>query len=171
MALRLGSFPERSCLMTARLYVFIVLLVALPAGCSYNPGYIPEVVPGGPIVQEHAKPRLGYFSDFDPKACKLEVTPDGVVTAPLGAQIVLIGTVSDKDGQPRRSRRIEWLVDGPGDIIEVDESGFYAGRGYKVDNKYAVTYTKYFGANITGGNKDPRDDVVISPGQTFCRVS
>jgi hypothetical protein len=157
--------------MTARPYIFTVLLVALSAGCSYNPGYFPEIVPPGPIVQEHAKPRLGSFSDFDPKACKLEVTPDGMVTAPLGAQIVLVGTVSDKDGQPRRSRRIEWLVDGPGDIIEVDESGFYAGRGYKVDNKYAVTYTKYFGNTITRGNKDPRDDVTICPGQTFCRVS
>ena len=142
--------------MTARPLLLIVFLVTLPLGCSYNPGYLPYTLPGGPIVQEHAKPSgPGFFNDFDPKACKLEVTPDGMVTAPLGAEIVLVGTVSDKDGQPRRSRRIEWVVEGPGNIVEVDESGFYPGRGYKVDNKYAVTYTKYFGANITRGNKDP----------------
>jgi uncharacterized repeat protein (TIGR01451 family) len=158
--------------MTARSVIFVLLLAAVPAGCSYNPGYFPYTIPGGPITQDHAKPSgPGYFKNFDPKACKLDVTPDGIVTAPLGASIVLVGTVSDKDGTPRRSRRIEWVVDGPGNIIEVDESGFYPGRGYKVDNKYAVSYTNYFTKNFTRGNADPRSDVTISPGQTFCVLS
>jgi hypothetical protein len=152
--------------------VFVALLALLPAGCfnSHNPGYFPYYLPGGPIRQEHAKPRFGFFRDFDPKACRLEVTPRDA-TAPLGSQIVLVATVSDTDGQPRRSRRVEWLLEGPGNIIEVDESGVYAGRGYKVDNRYAVTYTRYAGATITRGNDDPKDDVEICPGQTFCVVT
>jgi uncharacterized repeat protein (TIGR01451 family) len=142
------------------------------AGCSHNPGYFPYLIPGGPIVQEHAKPGgHGYFRNFDPKACKLEVTPNQQITAPLGSQVVLVGTVYDKDGQPRRSRRVEWIVDGPGNIVEADESGVYPGRGYKVDNKYAVGYTSYITKTITRGNDDPGDDVIIAPGQTFCVLS
>lgn len=153
----------------------IAALLALAAtGCfsSHNPGYFPYYWPGGRIQQEHAKPRgFGYFRDFDPKACRLEVTPSGTATAPLGAQLVLVATVSDKTGQPRRSRRVEWMIEGPGSIIEVDEAGLYAGRGYKVDNKYAVSYTDYTSHTITRGNDDPKDDVAICPGQTFCVVS
>lgn len=152
------------------LLVFAAAVWAGGAGCSYNPGYVPYTLPGGPIIQEHAKPRFGFFRDFDPKACRLDVTPRDA-TAPLGSQIVLVATVYDKDGQPRRSRRVEWILEGPGNIIEVDEAGLYAGRGYKVDNKYAVTYTDYIRHTITRGNNDPKDDVEISPGQTFCVIS
>lgn len=140
------------------------------AGCSYNPGYFPYLLPPGRISQEHAKPRFGYFKNFDPKACRLEVNPPQT-TSPPGSTVVLVATVYDKDGTPRRDRRVEWLVDGPGNIIEVDESGLYAGRGYKVDNKYAVSYTNYTSHCITRGNDDPRDDVNIAPGQTFCVLS
>lgn len=150
--------------------VFLPLVAALAAGCSYNPGYFPHVLPGGHISETHAKPRFGVFSDFDPKANRIEVTPQDA-TAPLGAQIVLVATVYDKDGDPRRSRRVEWILEGPGSIIEVDEAGLYAGRGYKVDNKYGVTHTAYTSHTITRGNDDPKDDVEICPGQTFCVVS
>src|SRR5438094_6805490 len=153
-----------------RAWLLVAALAAAP-GCAYNPGYFPYYLPGGHIKQEHAKPGgFGYFRNFDPKACKLEVTPQNA-TAPLGSQVVLVATVYDKDGQPRRSRRVEWVLDWPDNIIEAHESGFYPGRGYKVDNKYAVTYTSYRTKTITRGNDDPKDDVTICPGQTFCVVS
>jgi uncharacterized repeat protein (TIGR01451 family) len=159
--------------MSARIAALIaVALLLATTGCSHNPGYFPYLVPGGPIVENHAKPGgPGYFRDFDPKACKLEITPNQQINAPLGTQVVLVGSVLDKDGQARRSRRVEWLLDGPGNIIEADESGVFPGRGYKVDNKYAVTYTNYVTKTITRGNNDPGDDVVIAPGQTFCVIS
>jgi uncharacterized repeat protein (TIGR01451 family) len=151
--------------------LLVAAVLAAGPGCAYNPGYFPWLIPGGHIKQEHAKPGgLGYFNNFDPKACKLDVTPQNA-TAPLGSQIVLVATVYDKDGQPRRSRRVEWVLEGPGNIIEADESGFYPGRGYKVDNKYAVTYTSYRTKTITRGNDDPKDDTTICPGQTFCVIS
>jgi len=148
------------------------VLAVVAAGCfnSHNPGYFPNLLPGGRIEQSHAKPRFGFFRDFDPKAHRLEVTPKDA-TAPLGTQIVLVATVYDKDGDPRRSRRVEWMLEGPGSIIEVDEAGLYAGRGYKVDNKYGVTYTRYVSHTITRGNDDEKDDVELCPGQTFCVVS
>ncbi|MBN9121623.1 MAG: hypothetical protein J0I06_21165 [Planctomycetes bacterium] len=158
--------------MSARTAALLLAALALSAaGCSYNPGYFPWIVPPGPIQQTHAKPRLGYFHNFDPKAVRLGVTPGGQANAPLGSQILLVATVYDKDGQPRRDRRVEWMIDGPGNIIEADESGIYAGRGYKVDNKYAVTYTSYIPKKITRGNDDEKDDVAVEPGQTFVVIS
>ena len=152
--------------------LFVAALSFAGAGCSYNPGYFPHLIPGGPISETHAKPPgHGYFKNFDPRACKIEVCPGPQVTAPLGSQIVLVATVFDKDGQPRRSRRVEWIVEGPGNIVEADESGIYPGRGYKVDNKYAVSHTSYTTRTITRGNDDAGDDVIISPGQTFCVLS
>lgn len=158
--------------MTRSIAAVLAAVAALAAGCSHNPGYFPYLLPGGVIRQTHAKPRgPGYFRNFDPKAVRLVVSPGQQVNAPLGSQVVLVGSVLDRDDQPRRSRRIEWLLDGPGHIVEADESGVFPGRGYKVDNKYAVTYTNYFTKTITRGNTDPGDDVVIAPGQTFCVVS
>ncbi|AMV23694.1 Large cysteine-rich periplasmic protein OmcB precursor [Gemmata sp. SH-PL17] len=159
--------------MFARLAALVlVAAVAGIGGCSYNPATFPYWLPPGRVEQTHAKPRgFGYFRDFDPKACRLEIKPSGNATAPLGSQIVLVATVYDKEGVPRRDRRVEWMIEGPGNIVEADESGFFAGRGYKVDNKYAVTYTSYVPKNITRGNDDPKDDVAVEPGQTFVVIS
>jgi uncharacterized repeat protein (TIGR01451 family) len=144
------------------------------AGCfgvSQNPSYFPFLLPTGDIIRTHAKPPgLGYFSDFDPHACRLEVRPlDG--TNPVRTQHVLIATVYDDKDQPRRNRRVEWMVEGVGNIVEVDESGYFPGRGYKVDNKYAVSYTDYCEHKVTRGNANPNDDFVIRPGQTWCVIS
>lgn len=159
--------------MFTRTAALILATLAFSAtGCSYNPGSFPYLLPPGPVMQTHAKPRgFGYFRNYDPKATRLDVKPGGQANAPLGSQIVLVATVYDKDGQPRRDRRVEWMIDGPGNIVEADESGLYAGRGYKVDNKYAVTYTKYVPNKVTRGNDDEKDDVAIEPGQTFIVIS
>ena len=63
------------------------------------------------------------------------------------------------------------MLEGAGNIIEVDESGCFPGRGYKVDNKYAVSYTDYLEHHVTRGNADPDDDFVIRPGQSWCVIS
>ena len=74
-------------------------------------------------------------------------------------------------GKPRRNRRVEWMLEGVGNIVEVDESGYLPGRGYKVDNKYAVSYTDYCEHRIDRGNDNPNDDFVIRPGQSWCVIS
>ncbi len=144
------------------------------AGCfgiSQNPSYFPHLLPTGDIIRTHARPPgLSYFSDFDPHARRLEVRPL-TATSPVQTQHVLIATIYDEKGEPRRNRRIEWMLEGAGNIIEVDESGYFPGRGYKVDNKYAVSYTDYCEHRITRNNPNPNDDFVIRPGQSWCVVS
>jgi uncharacterized repeat protein (TIGR01451 family) len=148
--------------------------VCLLAGCfgiTQNPSYFPHLLPTGDIIRTHAKPPgPGYFANFDPHAVRLEVRPLEA-TGPVRTQHVLIATVYDEKGEPRRKRRVEWMLEGAGNIVEVDESGFFPGRGYKVDNRYAVSYTDYHEHIITRGNADPNDDFVIRPGQSWCVIT
>src|SRR3979409_1515690 len=81
-------------------------------GVTQNPSYFPHLLPTGDIVRTHAKPPLwGYFSNFDPHACRLEVRPIEA-TNPVQTQHVLIATVYDDKGVPRRHRRVEWMLEG-----------------------------------------------------------
>jgi uncharacterized repeat protein (TIGR01451 family) len=154
--------------------VLLACALGLSVGCfgvSQNPFYFPHLLPAEDIIRTHAKPPgISYFSNFDPHACRLEVRPLDA-TNPVQTQHVLIATVYDEKGKPRRNRRVEWMVEGAGNIIEVDESGYFPGRGYKVDNKYAVSYTDYCEHKVTRGNANPNDDFVIRPGQTWCVIS
>ncbi len=154
------------------LIIACVLLVQVGClGITQNPVKFPYFLPTGNIEFTHAKPPgLGYFTNFDPFACRLEVRPKEISQAVGGSQ-VLIATIYDNSGQPRRARRVEWMLEGKGHIIEVDESGYYAGRGYKVDNRYAVSYTSYKEHTFTRGNGNPTDDFIIRPGQTWCVIT
>jgi uncharacterized repeat protein (TIGR01451 family) len=148
--------------------------LALLAGCvggSHNPSYFPDLLPFGDIARTHAKPvGPGYYSDFDRHACRIECYPLEA-TNPVHTQHVLIATVFDSNGQPRRDRRVEWMLEGVGQFVEVDESGWLPGRGYKVDNKYAVSYTSFFEHHISRNNGNPNEDFVIHPGQTWCVIT
>lgn len=157
---------------TRQVVRLLLALAALPAagcfGVSQNPSYFPFYLPTGDIIRTHAKPPgHGYFANFDPHAVSLEVTPLEA-TGPTKSQFLIVAAVADENGQPRRSRRVEWLVEGVGQIIEVDESGYFAGRGYKVDNRYAVSYTDY--KEHTLRTADGRE-VCIQPGQSWCVIT
>ncbi|MGL6072808.1 MAG: hypothetical protein ACRC8S_01475 [Fimbriiglobus sp.] len=155
------------------LMILSVLASTLAAGCmgvTANPSYFPFYLPPGDVVPTHAKPAgQGYFNDFDPKAYRIEISP--TQTNPTtGSDVVLIATVFDKDSQPRRSRRVEWILEGPGEILEVDESGVFAGRGYREGNHRAVSYTSYREHNFDRGTRQESDDYTIFPGQTWLIV-
>src|SRR5262249_17079351 len=139
-----------------RTLLFVLLTAGLGplAGCfgiSQNPSYFPRLLPTGDIIRTHAKPPgWGYFTNFDPHACRLEVRPlEG--TNPVQTSHVLIATIYDEKGVPRRNRRVEWMVEGVGNIVEVDESGYFPGPGDKGYNKYAVSYTDYCRHRINRG--------------------
>jgi uncharacterized repeat protein (TIGR01451 family) len=122
------------------------------------------------IIRTHAKPPgLRYFHPLSHRECGLTVVPLEA-TSPARSQVVLVATVTDAAGKPLRDRRVEWLLEGAGNIIEVDESGYLPGRGYKVDNRYAVSHTDWFEHCIkrTG---NAADDFTIRPGQTWCVIT
>ncbi|MGF1579684.1 MAG: hypothetical protein ACFCD0_10000 [Gemmataceae bacterium] len=145
------------------------------AGCAGhhgNPRYFPWYLAPGPIERSHAKPAgHGYYQNFDPYAVRLEVRPLNPAPVPVRTQHVIIATVVDAKGDPLRQRRVHWVVQGEGHIVEVDESGYLSDRGYTIDHKSAVSYTNYGYHNITRGNLDPKDDFQLRPGQTWCVVS
>src|SRR5690242_10456335 len=80
---------------TVRRWALVLLAAALACagGCSEltpGSGYVPCLLPAGGVVQTHAKPAgPGYFANFDPHACKLQVLP-GDATNPVRTQHVLV---------------------------------------------------------------------------------
>lgn len=127
----------------------------------------------GDTIPTHPKPpEGGYYSDWDPYAATIEITPLEAVN-PVRTQHILIATVRDKDGKPLPNRRVEWMIaEGSiGSIVEVDESGWRAARGYKMTNSFAVSHTNNFTHTLTRGTDDPSDDVNLEVGQTWCVIT
>lgn len=146
--------------------------ILLTLGCSSYPTKF-GILHGGHIQREHGKPMEGgYYQNFDPKAVRLEVKP-AEATNPVQTQHVLVATVLDQNGEPLAGRRVEWMIaeGSVGSIVEVDESGWYNTRGYKVNNKYAVTHTNQGDHILTRGNADPADDIHLKKGQTWCVIT
>jgi uncharacterized repeat protein (TIGR01451 family) len=150
----------------------LLAMLLLPAvGCVHNPSEFPYWWPTGAVVPTHAKPGgFGAEANFDPHAVRLEVRPLRC-SNPVNTQHLVIATILDDKGDARRKRRVEWMLEGAGNIIEVDESGLLLGRGYKVDNKYAVTYTSLFEQTVKRGSSDAAGDAAIQPGQTWCIIT
>lgn len=153
-------------------------MVCAVSGCNtHNPAYFPNYFfPFGDISPTHAKPGgPGYFNNFDPHAARLEVRPIGAndnnIVNQVRTQHVFLATVYDDSNVPRRNRRIEWVLEGVGNIMEVDESGILPGRGYKTNNKHAVSYTACGEHRLNRGNVNAGDDFMVRPGQTWCAVS
>jgi uncharacterized repeat protein (TIGR01451 family) len=161
----------------ARHKLVLSLLAALASclsgcfGLNNNPSYFPYLLPFEDVIPTHSKPiSPGYYANFDPHAIRLEVRPLEA-TNQVRTQHVLIATVYDEKGQPRRNRRVEWMLEGVGNIMEVDEAGITPGRGYKTGPKHGVSFTACFEHAFTRGNDNPADDFVIRPGQTWCVIT
>lgn len=101
----------------------------------------------------------------DPQAVRLTVTPLDS-TSPIGAESLLVATVTDADGQPRHNRRVEWRLSGAGRIVQVDEG--LNGRGRKVDDRLAIGQTVLVSQTI---RRDHGEDIRVQPGQSWCVVT
>jgi uncharacterized repeat protein (TIGR01451 family) len=153
------------------LFVASIFLAFAVTGCRESPPHTFAIM-GGKIQQSHPKPMEGgYYSDWDPYAATVEISPVEDVN-PVRTQHVFIVTVKDKDGEPLPNRRVEWIIpDGVGSFVEVDESGWRDSRGYKIDNRYAITHTNNGDHTLTRGNDDPSDDIVLKKGQTWAVIT
>jgi hypothetical protein len=117
-----------------------------------------------------AAERKRPWLSLGPKAARLEVSPAEAVNK-TRTQQVLVATVYDADGQPRRDERVEWAIDGPGHIAASDESRLLTSRGHRSDSRSAVTYTEYFEGTADRGTADPADDFPVRAGQTWVVVA
>lgn len=88
-------------------------------------------------------------------------------SAPVRGTQVFIATVYDADGKPRPRQQVEWMIEGPGSIVEVADGGEAAPRGTKVDHKSGAGHTASTERQLTRG----RDQFSIGPGQTWCVVT
>lgn len=152
--------------------LFVALLLGSAGGCfggTQNPSYFPYWLPTGDLIRTHAKPiGPGYYANFDPHAVDLAVETT-TTPAQVGSQVVILATVRDEKGLPRRNRRIEWKVNN-GNIIEVDESGYLPGRG-GIEGNTAFSFTGHGEQRLSRGNINKADDIMLRPGQTWCVVS
>ncbi len=141
------------------------------SGASRNTSYTSQTPTFGQPLRTSGSPASsGYYVQAGPQTCRIECFPLEA-TNPVRTQHVLVATVFDEKGQPRRDRRVEWMLEGVGEIVEVDETGVYPDRGRKIDNHYAVSYTSFFEHRISRNNGNPNDDFVIQPGQTWCVIT
>ena len=154
-------------------FLFLLGTCVAFAGCGRDTMPPTFALAGGEVERSHPKPMEGgYYSDWDPYAGSIEITPVKDVN-PVQTQHVFIATVRDKDGELLPQRRVEWMIaeGSVGVITEVDESGWVKDRGYKQTNTYAVSHTNRHAHVITRGNDDPSDDIHLEPGQTWAVVT
>ncbi len=153
--------------------MLLLMLGAGACGCRESMPHSFTWPATGDIIPTHPKPpEGGYHSNWDPYAATIELEPLADVN-PVRTQHILVATVKDHDGKPLPNRRVEWIISNGsvGDIVEVDESGIRASRGYKVDNHFAVSHTNNFNHVLDRGNDDPSDDIHLAPGQTWCVIT
>ncbi len=147
-------------------------LVATVGGCRDAYPHSFTIAPGD-VERMHGEPAEGgYYTNWDPYAATIELTPERDVN-PVRTQHVLIATVKDHEGKPLPNRRVEWLVSegSVGSIVEVDESGWRSSRGHKLTNTFAVTHTNNGDHVLTRGTDDPSDDVHLKRGQTWAVIT
>jgi uncharacterized repeat protein (TIGR01451 family) len=142
------------------------------AGCETHMPHSFTLAPGD-VERMHGEPAEGgYYTNWDPFAASIELRPVRDVN-PVRTQHVFVATVKDKNGKPLPNRRIEWLIaeGSVGSIVEVDESGWRSTRGHKLTNRFAITHTNNFDHTLTRGNNDPKDDIKLKRGQTWCVIT
>ncbi len=148
--------------------------IGLP-GCSYgwthNPVSFPHIPLYGDVVRTHSKPAgPAYFKNYDRDSARMEVVIQSPLATVGSRQLVLV-SILDEKGKPLSRRCVEWTLEGAGSILEVDESGLKPGRGYKVDSRFAVSYTDMFSHTLSKYNGRPEEDIPLKPGQSWCVIS
>lgn len=151
-----GSPVVKSLAVRSAVALIGVTACALLAGCLTAPSGTPSesLAARDPTAPTSTKPPAT-------RAGQIVVRPEQC-TAPVRGTQVFIATVYDADGKPRPDRRVEWIVEGPGSIVEV------GGRGVKkADHRFGFAETEAIEREVRRG----RDRFTIRPGQTWCAVT
>ncbi len=133
-------------------------------------GAPPAAAPLPPPALVVARPSdrvTSFFAGFDPLASRVDVRPTDIA-GPVRSEQVLIASITDSAGRRLPGRRVEWTLDGPGAIVEVDDRGRLLVRGGKTDDQHAVGFTEHFERRVSRANSAA---FTIEPGQSWCIVT
>jgi uncharacterized repeat protein (TIGR01451 family) len=155
---------------TIALMVFAFAALASD-GCyavSQTSSYSPQSPPAPEIPADSPK-AADRTPNADPEQVGVHVEVTALESAgPTKTQFLITAAVTDKYARPRRGRRVDWLVEGVGEVVEVDATGYPPVRGRKVDDHYGVSYTSYTEHTFKA---DDGREVHIKPGRTWCVVT
>lgn len=153
----------------ARSLPILLLFLLAGTGCMSNQVNKSRSTPEddeAPSAAKSSKTKAETPAPTEGKVVHLEVTPKSA-SNPVRTKQVLVATIYDKEGKPRRDRKVEWRIDGPGSIVEADEANPITVQLAKADPKYAISTTGYFGHTVSHG----KEDITVHPGQTWCVVT
>ena len=146
------------------------LLAWLASGCKSATPSLPPPGTDPPAQTQTQSPFLGLLSNTDPHAVRLDVRALPCGNAVRG-QCVLIATVIDEQGKPLRGKRVEWTLEGAGQILAADDrGGLLTSRGKK-ESRYAVTDTGRSTQRVARNTGKAEDDLILDTGETWCMIT
>src|SRR5262245_39489298 len=112
-------------------FISALLIGVAAVGCVLTePRPTPPDVPSNSTRTEVKRPWYQFDPRPDSAATKIEIIPLDI-SNPVRSQRLVIATVADSGGAPRRRRQVDWQLDGVGHIVEVDLTGSLTGGGRK----------------------------------------
>ncbi|HLW67086.1 MAG TPA: hypothetical protein VKS79_17360 [Gemmataceae bacterium] len=157
------------------LYVLTALALASLASClrdrqdTGTPPSLPTTKADEPGVGKTTGRERERLLHID-HAAHIEVKP-AQASPTVKTEHLVIATVFDEKDQARRKRKVEWTLEGVGEIVAVDERGIFEGRGKRTDAHSGYSFTDMFEHRVAPSSNDPIDQTVIQPGQTWCIIS
>src|SRR5262249_48938412 len=143
---------------------------ALAAGCSeWLPDLNPLPPSNDPSLAHTSLLRPGEIGNPTGQIVRMEILPVEA-TCPTQTPQILIATVHDQNGLPCRDCRVEWRLEGSGEIVAVDEGGGANGKGQRINRNTAISYTASREHNVTRDRRAD-DGILIRAGQTMCVIS
>ena len=146
-------------------------------------GTLPRIDPSGQRLFLWNSPPLSRYVP-EPSTPKhnnmmfLRVAPAKVI-APVGAEVILVGSICGPDGYMHARERIEWMLapGGVGEFVDLNPTGWFDNVKHpqdtprKLDNSFAIgsTSTKYVA--LTRGTPTLDDDVPVQKGQAWVTVT
>jgi uncharacterized repeat protein (TIGR01451 family) len=171
---RLGINQAGRCLVATMIIV----------GAAYSAyGTVPRIDPSGRHLFLWNQPPLTRYvpEPSTPKHSNmmfLRVAPAKVI-APVGSEVILVGSICGPDGYMHARERIEWMLapGGVGEFVDLNGTSWLDRVKHpddtprKLDNSYAIgtTSTKYVA--LTRGTPTLDDDVPVQKGQAWVTVT
>jgi uncharacterized repeat protein (TIGR01451 family) len=163
-----------------------IALAAVAAVCAPRSAYgtLPRIDPTGqrlfvwdsPPPLSSYKPEPGCPKKHD--MLFLRVAPAKII-APVGSEVVLVGSVCGPDGYMHSRQRVEWMLapGGVGQFVALGNMGVLDQIKHpqdaprKLDNSYAIGTTSARYVALTRGTPTYDDDVPIQKGQAWVTVT